>query len=225
MEANGTSNPVILANGDFPEHEIPLRILKHAEYLVCTDGSTQSLLDYQQKHQDFAEIQRIKPSAIVGDGDSLPLSLKERFCDIYVEYAEQDYNDLTKATRFLKEKGFSRITYLGVSGKRDDHALANYSLLMWYRKKLGIEAEAFTDYGHIISCCGKREFRVLKGVQVSVFNFGSSHLESTGLKWNTYPFDELWQGTLNEAVADTFTIDADGFYMVFISYDKKVSLK
>ena len=34
MEQHGSNIPVILANGDFPTHRIPLGILKNADYLV-----------------------------------------------------------------------------------------------------------------------------------------------------------------------------------------------
>jgi len=34
---------VILANGNFPVHEIPLGYLKSAEHLICCDGSAEKL--------------------------------------------------------------------------------------------------------------------------------------------------------------------------------------
>ena len=35
---------VIVADGTFPQHEIPLGYLKNAKRIVCCDGSTESLL-------------------------------------------------------------------------------------------------------------------------------------------------------------------------------------
>ena len=218
MEINGKNIPVILANGDFPLHQIPLKILKDADFLVCTDGSIHSLLRFQKEHLSDISVNSIRPSAIVGDGDSLSEDLKEKYRDIYVEYEEQDFNDLTKATRFCIEKGFTEINYLGISGKRDDHAMANVSLLIWYLKTFKIKVRAYTDHGVFIPCFGDTQFKAEKGTQVSIFNFGARNLKSTNLKWDIYDFDELWQGTLNEVTSDSFSIKAEGYYLVFINY-------
>ena len=150
MEQHGSNIPVILANGDFPTHRIPLGILKNADYLVCTDGSLNALLRFKKEHLSDLSIVELEPSAVVGDGDSLSDELKEKYSHIYVEYAEQDYNDLTKATRFCIEKGYSEINYLGISGKRDDHAMANVSLLVWYLKNFKLKVKAYTDHGVFI---------------------------------------------------------------------------
>ncbi len=220
MENHGSIIPVILANGDFPKHKRPLAILENANYLVCTDGSVNSLLNYQKNHIDNEKISKVTPSVIVGDGDSMYPELKQKFREIYVEYEEQDYNDLTKATRYCLEKGFNEIVYLGISGKRDDHAIANFSLLMWYLKNFKINLKAYTDYGVFIPCCGNRNFNLKIGTQISIFSFGAKNLKSSGLKWDLYDFDELWQGTLNEVVADNVSISADGYYLVFVNYNE-----
>lgn len=85
------------------------------------------------------------PDAIVGDGDSLPQQFKDRYKDIIHYVAEQDYNDLTKATRFFLEHYRSpstkhpRICYIGCTGKREDHTLGNISLPTFYRQEFGVE--------------------------------------------------------------------------------------
>ena len=53
------------------------------------------------------------------------------------------------------------------------------------------------------------------GQQVSIFNATCKELSSNGLKWDIYPFSELWQGTLNEALSNEFTIQADGDYLIY----------
>ena len=65
---------------------------------------------------------------------------------------------------------------------------------------------------------GRHVFPSNSGQQVSIFNFGSSRLTSEGLKWSSYAYEQLWQGTLNEALADSFTLDADGYYLVYQTY-------
>ena len=54
------SKTVILANGEFPTHEIPLQILNEADFIICCDGASQNLLDYG-----------LKPNLIIGDLDSV----------------------------------------------------------------------------------------------------------------------------------------------------------
>ena len=51
---------VILANGEFPTHTLPLKILNSAKNIICTDGSADKLIDIN-----------IKPNLVIGDLDSL----------------------------------------------------------------------------------------------------------------------------------------------------------
>ena len=193
---------VIVANGQFPTHTIPLAILHHAKHIVACDGAI--------CHVPQAE-------AVIGDGDSV----EEAFRSKLIRIDEQDDNDLTKATRYCVENGWKRIAYLGCTGKREDHTLGNISLLMRYFRDMGVDGTMFTDYGFFTPAYGNRTFPSMKGQQVSLFNFGSHQLTSTGLRWDAYNFQEWWQGTLNEALSEEFAITADGYYMVYQTYDVK----
>ena len=199
---------VIVANGQFPTHAIPLNILKNAQHLVCCDGAIRHLTPLTINHS---------PLTIIGDGDSVP----EFYRDRLIQITEQDDNDLTKATRYCVEHGWKRIAYLGCTGKREDHTLGNISLLMRYYRDMGVDGTMFTDYGFFTPAYGNRTFPSMKGQQVSLFNFGSHQLTSTGLHWDAYNFQEWWQGTLNEALGEEFAITADGYYMVYQTYDVK----
>jgi thiamine pyrophosphokinase len=64
------SETVILANGSFPFHEIPVAFLRNASRIICCDGAAQSLIEYG-----------IEPFAIVGDCDSLDPGISEKFND------------------------------------------------------------------------------------------------------------------------------------------------
>ena len=83
-------NVVILADGDFPTSPEPLKILSEASFVCCCDGAAEKLIA-------FGRI----PDAIVGDGDSLSPEFKAQYKDILHTESEQEYNDLTKATRFV----------------------------------------------------------------------------------------------------------------------------
>ena len=201
-----TFDAVIVANGQFPTHAIPLNILHHAEHLIACDGAIVPL------HSEG-----LGEAVIIGDGDSV----EEAFRSKLIRIDEQDDNDLTKATRYCVENGWKRIAYLGCTGKREDHTLGNISLLMRYYREMGVDGTMFTDYGSFTPAYGNRTFPSMKGQQVSLFNFGSRQLLSAGLRWDAYNFQEWWQGTLNEAIGEEFTITADGYYLVYQTYDVK----
>ena len=61
---------IILADGTFPEHEIPLGYLRNAEKIICCDGSADHLV-----RAGFI------PYAIVGDLDSVSKSVSDKYSD------------------------------------------------------------------------------------------------------------------------------------------------
>jgi thiamine pyrophosphokinase len=237
----GGASFVILADGSFPTHDIPLDILHNAKYLCCCDGAGMELISHG-----------IMPDAIVGDCDSMTEEFKERYKDIIHVVEEQEYNDLTKCTKHVLEiqnsefkiqndtsaetmvdKAADRllphgeagrgptIAYLGCTGKREDHTLGNISLMAFYMEEFGIKPYMFTDYGVFMPAHGTQTFRSTPRLQVSIFNISCEELTSEGLRWNAYPYRQLWQGTLNEATGDSFTIHADGTYIVYVTYEAK----
>ena len=51
---------VILANGEYPTHVLPLKILEEAKFVVCCDGAANEYI-----------LRGHTPDIIIGDGDSL----------------------------------------------------------------------------------------------------------------------------------------------------------
>ena len=209
-----TFDAVILADGDFPTNAIPLGILNKANYLVCCDGAGAKAIEHG-----------IMPTAVVGDGDSLPKDIKSMLGDKFHYVSEQDYNDLTKATRYVLATipTARRIAYIGATGKREDHTLGNISLMAFYAEEFGITPTLVTDHGSFSVACGKQKFESFEGQQVSIFNLSCSLLSGTGFRWQPYAYKMLWQGTLNEAVGNEVEIDGDGTYMVFRTYQRKIN--
>ena len=209
-----TYDAVILAAGDYPTHPIALDILAHTPYLVCCDGAAQGII-----------ARGIIPHAIVGDGDSLPAHIKEQYPHLIHTETEQEYNDLTKATRFtishLSDQ--PHIAYLGCTGQREDHTLGNISLMAFYRREFHVQPVMYTNHGFFTPCYGTKTFSSFPRQQVSIFRIHCNELTSEGLRWDSYPYNEWWQGTLNETLADTFTIHSDGEYIVFQTYEGKIS--
>ena len=197
-----TFDAVIIANGVFPTHAVPLNILHHTAHLIACDGAV-----IRAPHADV----------VIGDGDSVPAEYHNRL----IQINEQEDNDLTKATRYSLSQGWHKIAYLGCTGKREDHTLGNISLLMRYFRDMNVEGIMFTDYGCFTPAKGDHTFSSFKGQQVSIFNFGSTRISSEGLKWDSYAYEQWWQGTLNESLSATFTLHADGYYMVYQTYGVK----
>ena len=209
MLSNKDIDAVIVANGDFPSAAMPLHILQRAKIVVCCDGGADEYI-----------AKGFVPDIIIGDGDSLSAENKERFADIIHYDADQETNDQTKAVQFLLSKGLRNIAIVGATGKRDDHTLGNIALLAEYLR-MGATVRSYTDYGVFIPCSDSNTFNCKAGAQVSIFNISATNLKSEGLTYPIYDFTAWWQGTLNESPTDTFTISAQGEYIVYITYERK----
>lgn len=201
-----TPEAVILANGEYPTHPLPLRMLEEAKFVVCCDGAANEYIS--RGHT---------PDVIIGDGDSLSPEYKELFAPIIHRIADQETNDQTKAVLFLQKKGYRKIAIVGATGKREDHTLGNISLLVEYMRS-GMEVRTVTDYGTFIPVNDTQSFASHPGQQVSIINFGAEGLKGEGLFYPLSDFSNWWQGTLNEATADEFTIHCTGEYLVFLAY-------
>ena len=123
-----TPEAVILANGEYPTHVLPLKILEEAKFVICCDGAANEYI-----------LRGHTPDIIIGDGDSLSPENKTRFSDIIHHIADQETN------------------------------------------------------------------------------FGAKGLKGEGLVYPLSDFTNWWQGTLNEATSNRFTIQCTGEYLVFLA--------
>ena len=106
----GEPEAVILANGDYPTHPIPLQILANAPYIVCCDGGADAYINRGNV-----------PDVIIGDGDSLSEENRRKYSHILHCVSDQETNDQTKAVNFLLSQGKKNIAIVGATGKREDH--------------------------------------------------------------------------------------------------------
>ena len=209
MLSNKDIDAVIVANGDFPTAKTPLHILHSSPMVVCCDGGADEYI-----------AKGFVPDLIIGDGDSLSAENREHFADIIHYDTDQETNDQTKAVKHLLSRGLRRIAIVAATGKRDDHTLGNIALLAEYLS-MGADVRSYTDYGVFIPCRGTNTFHCKAGAQVSIFNINAKNLTSENLAYPIYDFTAWWQGTLNEATAEEFSISAEGEYIVYITYEKK----
>ncbi|WP_243347716.1 thiamine diphosphokinase [Parabacteroides sp. FAFU027] len=192
---------VIIADGLFPQSESVLELIRDAGVVVCCDGATRKAL-----------ANGFTPDYIVGDLDSLEEKFKVQFADRLYRFPEQDTNDLTKAVRFTRSKGIKNLLIVGATGLREDHTLGNISLLAQYAE-LFDSVEMVSDYGTFIAINQTIELQSFPGQQVSIFALTPDCLISTkGLKYpvEKRSFSFWWEGTLNESLGDSFTIEVHG---------------
>jgi len=200
---------VILANGNFPSHQIPIEFLFKAEQIVCCDGAAQNLLNAG-----------LKPDFIIGDLDSVSEAIKNRFASIVVHLAEQETNDLTKAVNFCLENNRTEITILGATGKREDHTLGNLSLLADYAEKANVQL--LTDDGVFTPLLKSSALESYPKEQISIFSLNPETIFT--FHNLLYPvinrnLTSWWQGTLNEAESHSFTVNFDkGKVLIFRAY-------
>lgn len=203
---------VILADGRFPQHPIPLSCLKNAPRIICCDGAAEKLLPFGRE-----------PDGIVGDLDSLSDELKRRFAPILAHIPEQETNDLTKAVHFCTQRGWTSLTLLGATGNREDHTLGNLSLLAEYASIARVQL--LTDYGVFTVAPPSATYESFPNQQVSLFSLSpEARITTQNLM---YPLIDRslttwWQGTLNESQSESFAVRTDrGPLLIFRSYETK----
>lgn len=204
---------VIIANGRFPVHRIPLTIIEKAGFIVCCDGAANEFI-----------ARGGKPHAIVGDCDSISPENKHLFSAILHPDLDQDTNDLTKAVNFCIKQGKKDIVIVGGTGLREDHTLRNISLLEEYVKKANVRM--VTNYGIFTPVPATSTFKSAKGQQVSIFSIDPVKITTHGLM---YPIKnriltQWWQGTLNESLGASFTVESSGRVIVFQVFDPNADL-
>jgi thiamine pyrophosphokinase len=203
---------VIVGDGIFPEHEIPLGYLKNSSRIICCDGSAHNLLK-----AGFV------PEAIVGDMDSISKDLANRFADRIFLDENQDTNDLTKAVCWCSDSGYKDIVIVGATGKREDHTIGNISLLAEYNKDVNVLM--VTDTGILMPFLKSSDVSSFPGQQVSIFAIDpETELTSYGLR---YPLQRKkignwWVATLNEALGDSFTLEFNqGSVIVYLKFPER----
>lgn len=198
---------VVLANGAFPVHPIPLGILRDAKTLVCTDGS-----------RDRALEAGLSPTLTVGDLDSLDQSRGPG--DRVRREASQENTDLEKTLQWCVENKIPRVAVVGMAGGREDHALANFYILANFAHRL--EVTAVTDHFTILPVRDQRTFAVHPGRRISLMPIVDSPVVSTeGLRYplNRESLVPGGRGISNRATGDSFSISVrGGCVLVFIQH-------
>ncbi len=198
---------VVLANGHFPSHSVPLQILNSAGTVICTDGSADTLLQFERT-----------PHIIIGDQDSTRLN-HNKFPGLWIATTDQNKTDLQKTLQWCLVNDLLDVVVLGAMGKREDHSLGNLHVLAEFSKKMNIHF--VSDYAFIYCCKGKRSFPSIKGQQISIIAIEPVEtITTTGLKYalDNESFPPACNGISNEAVGSEFSIDTSHPVWLFINH-------
>ena len=203
---------VVVANGLFPTGQQALELLRQAEFVVACDGAVIGL-----------ENGRL-PDAVVGDLDSLPEPVRNRYSDRIHRVKDQETNDLTKAVNYVKTLGFREVLILGATGRREDHTLGNISLLAQYVTEFE-RVEMVSDFGWFTPLYRTTTLDSEPGQQVSLFSlYPNGRISVSGLR---YPIEKRrllywWEATLNEATGKEFTVilEEDARVLVYRTFSK-----
>lgn len=191
---------VIVGNGETPQGEIPMLFLQHARFIVCCDGALEKLLKIG-----------MKPDVVIGDCDSVSKERQQQFKDIIIKDQNEEYNDLQKALKYCQRQQLGPVAILGASGLRDDHQLANLSILNMYAEHMDLIM--VSNYGLFSFISEDTTFASSPGQEVSVFSFDGQALFSfSGLQYPVHNrrFAQLWEGSLNKALDERFTVKING---------------
>jgi thiamine pyrophosphokinase len=126
LRQNNKMKAIIIASGNIIKKEIFDEIYSEGDFIICADGGL-----------NYLDILNVKPNLIVGDFDSVDLSLLEKYKNIETKKypAEKNYTDMEIAIEEAIICGYNEITIFGATGTRLDHTMANILLIERYLKK------------------------------------------------------------------------------------------
>ena len=217
------SNVVIICDGAFPKTEYPRYLISSADFIICCDGALRKFI--RNSTAIFGE-ERL-PDLVIGDMDTLPMTMQKKYADIIIKENEQEHNDQTKAVRWAVNnlEGIEAIHILGATGGRTDHTIGNVSLLMEYTRMfdLGeIVIEMVSDNGTIFPIKDTTEFECGPGRSVSIFTPDNTlKIKSKGLEYPTddVVFDNWWKATLNKSTDDNVRLELSHRSIALIMLD------
>lgn len=213
MYKKNTKHTVIVADGRFPTHKLPLNFLSTAHYIVCCDGAI-----------NYLDTIGIIPDIIIGDMDSVSAENKEKYNHLIQSDSDQETNDLTKAVNFCVKNDKRNLIILGATGLREDHAIGNIALLAQYAQLTDVSM--VTNFGTFRAIHSNTTFSSFKGQQVSIFSLNPSlGIDSEGLQYplSGVSLNAWWKGTLNQSLGASFALNlnTESPVIVFQTHEKK----
>lgn len=203
---------VILAAGAFPvKGGDGERLLRAAKRVVACDAAA---ISYHRRFHRWPEV-------VIGDLDSVVLPSHAKVSSHIVRDADTETNDLTKAIRYCRSKGWNDLVIVGATGLREDHTIGNV-----YRA-LAEGVKIVTDHGVFYPVADKFVLRAPPDTGVSIFAPDpKTKMTSHGLRWplKGVKFNHPWCATLNR-VSDLGKITLTTTRPCFVFVERRPDLK
>ena len=189
----------IIANGEKPLHPEVMAALRQCDACVCCDclppEGAPPLLQ------------------VVGDMDTLCDMLP---ADLVTDcHEDQETNDLTKAMRWVQaHEPEAEMAFFAVTGKREDHTLANLALIA----ASGKSTQVFTESGRFdVLIAGKTTLDVLSQTPISFLSFVPQCVTARGVVWPVEQLllESLWRATLNRTSASQVNVTCEAPLLVY----------
>ena len=192
----------IIANGEEPRTRMEREALGACAGCVCCDrlppeGAPELL-------QVVGDLDTVRREAVA------PQLLTD-------EHADQESNDLSKAMRWVRTRYAgedAQVAFFGVTGKREDHTLANLALIAGFEMAESI----YTPAGFFrVLQAGEHRVATTPGGAISFLSFVPQRISATGVVWQVQDLllDTLWRATLNRCTGAEVTVRGEAPLLVF----------
>ena len=201
---------ILVLNGEIPKKKNLIAYIADYNKILCADGAANTILNYD-----------INPNFILGDLDSICAEKLKQYNGKVIDLPDQNLNDLEKILNWCFDNDYNNINIIGFDGKRIDHTIGNFSIILRFIDKLNIDI--ITESGIFHTIKNDTIIKNLKKKYVSIFSNDSNNQISTiGLKYelknNKLP--ELNSGTLNYAIKDEVKVFCNNNILFFIAHEK-----
>ena len=201
---------ILILNGNLLIKKNFKKFLKNYNSIICADGGANKIIDLG-----------IEPNYILGDMDSIDKKNLKKYSKNIINLKNQAYNDLHKTLLWAKEQNIKKIDIIGIDGKRIDHTIGNFSIILECISFIDITI--FTDYGNIYTINKERTFKNCYKKNISLFNpIPQNKITTYGLEYelNDFSLKDMYSGTLNTAINDEITVKTKNKILIFISKER-----
>lgn len=201
---------ILVLNGEIPKKKNLIPYIADYNKILCADGAANTILNYD-----------INPDFILGDLDSICAEKLKQYNGKVIDLPDQNLNDLEKILNWCFDNNYNNIDIIGFDGKRIDHTIGNFSIILRFIDKLNIDI--ITESGIFYTIKNETIIKNLKRKYISIFsNDANNQISTFGLKYelknNKLP--ELSSGTLNYAIKDEVKVFCNNNILFFIAHKK-----
>lgn len=208
---------LIISNGHIGDYKKLNRIFQVSDFVICADGGIRHLIKIHAK-----------PNIIIGDFDSTSKEdlayIKENNIKIEKYPPVKDKTDTEIAMDYLVGMGCREIYFMGATGSRQDHSIANIFLLDYLLKK-NIKGTIFDDNNTIYMVDDKLTLEKQESTYVSIIPISDKGI-NLSISGFFYDLDHVFipfassHGVSNEIVDDNGIIQIHrGKALVIQSFD------